>query len=63
MFTSIHLENYKTFSNITIDLVQKNGAPKNLALFYGENGAGKSNFATVFYTLAETIRTMVSAIF
>ena len=58
MFTSIHLENYKTFSNITIDLVQKNGAPKNLALFYGENGAGKSNFATVFYTLAETIRTM-----
>lgn len=58
MFTSIHLENYKTFSNITIDLMQKNGAPKNLALFYGENGAGKSNLATAFYTLAETIRTM-----
>lgn len=58
MFTSIHLENYKTFSNITIDLMQKNGAPKNLTLFYGENGAGKSNFATAFYTLAETIRTM-----
>ena len=34
MFTSIHLENYKTFSNITIDLMQKNGAPKNLNTLY-----------------------------
>lgn len=58
MFTSIHLENYKTFSNLTVDLAQKNGTPKNLLLFYGENGAGKSNFAAAFFTLAETMRTM-----
>ena len=58
MFTSIHLENYKTFSNITVDLSQKSGVPKNLVLIYGENGAGKSNFAAAFYTLAETMRTM-----
>ena len=58
MFTSIHLENYKTFSNITVDLSQKSGVPKSLVLIYGENGAGKSNFAAAFYTLAETMRTM-----
>lgn len=58
MFTEIHLENYKSFSEITMDLTQKNGAPKNLVLLYGENGAGKSNLAAAFFTLAETIRTM-----
>lgn len=58
MFTSIHLENYKTFSNLTVDLSQKNGIPKNLILIYGENGVGKSNFAAAFFTLAETMRTM-----
>ncbi len=58
MFTSIHLENYKTFSNLTVNLAQKNGDPKNLVLLYGENGAGKSNFAAAFFTLAETMRTM-----
>jgi len=58
MFTSIHLENYKTFSNLTVDLAQKSGVPKNLVLLYGENGAGKSNFAAAFFTLAETMRTM-----
>ena len=45
MFTSIHLENYKTFSNLTVNLAQKNGDPKNLVLLYGENGAGKSHSA------------------
>ena len=58
MFTSIHLENYKTFSNLTVDLAQKSDIPKNLILLYGENGAGKSNFAAAFFTLAETMRTM-----
>lgn len=58
MFTSIHLENYKTFSTLTVDLTQKSGVPKNLVLLYGENGAGKSNFAAAFFTLAETMRTM-----
>ena len=28
MFTSIHLENYKTFSNLTVDLAQKSDIPK-----------------------------------
>ena len=58
MFTSIHLENYKTFSNLTVNLAQKSDIPKNLILLYGENGAGKSNFAAAFFTLAETMRTM-----
>ncbi|MGL5084439.1 MAG: AAA family ATPase, partial [Clostridium sp.] len=29
-----------------------------LAIIYGENGSGKSNIVTTFYTLAETLRTM-----
>ena len=58
MFTEVHLENYRTFSDLTVNLTKKNGMPKNLVLLYGENGAGKSNFAASFFTLAETMRTM-----
>ena len=35
-----------------------NNKVKNLVLLYGENGAGKSNFASVFFCFAELIRTM-----
>lgn len=57
MFTSIYLHNYKTFTDTTIDL-SLNNKVKNLVLLYGENGAGKSNFASVFFCFAELIRTM-----
>lgn len=58
MFTSIYLHNYKTFTDTTINLASNNNKHKSLILLYGENGAGKSNFASVFLTFAELIRTM-----
>lgn len=58
MFTSVYLRNYKTFTDTTIDLSTNNTKAKNLVLIYGENGVGKSNFASIFLTFAELIRTM-----
>ncbi len=58
MFTYIKFKNYKSLINTTIDLTYKK-KPKNLAIIYGENGAGKSNIASGFYTLAEFSQTMM----
>lgn len=57
MFTKLKLKNYKSLIDVEFDLL-KNGKPKNLALIYGENGAGKSNIANAFFTLSDTIQTM-----
>lgn len=57
MFTKLRLKNYKSLIDVEFKLV-KNGKPKNLALLYGENGAGKSNIANAFFTLLDTIQTM-----
>ena len=48
MFTSIYLRNYKTFTDTTIDLSSNSTKVNNLILLYGNNGIGKSNFASVF---------------
>lgn len=58
MFTYVRLKNFKTFGDVTLDLCDKNGNPKKLVLIYGENGIGKSNLASAFFMLSETIRTM-----
>ena len=58
MFTRIHLQNFRSFGDITFDLTEKNGKPKNLAVIYGENGAGKSNLASAFVLLGEIFSTM-----
>lgn len=58
MFTKIHLQNFRSFGDITFDLTEKNGSPKNLAVIYGENGAGKSNLASAFVLLGELFSTM-----
>lgn len=58
MFTSIYLRNYKTFTDTTIDLSSNSTKVNNLILLYGNNGIGKSNFASVFLNFAELIRTM-----
>ena len=47
MFTSIYLRNYKTFTDTTIDLSLNSTKVNNLILLYGNNGIGKSNFASV----------------
>lgn len=58
MFTKIQIRNYKSLIDLDFDLTYKQGKMKPLAIIYGENGAGKSNVASVFYTLCESLRTM-----
>lgn len=58
MFEYIKLKNFKSFGDINFDLRDKKGNPKNLILIYGENGIGKSNLASSFFMLSETLRTM-----
>ena len=58
MFEYIHLKNFKSFDDITFNLTDNKGNPKKMVLIYGENGIGKSNLASAFFFLAETLRTM-----
>lgn len=58
MFEYIKLKNFKSFGNIEFNLSDRKGIPKNLILVYGENGIGKSNLASAFFMLSETLRTM-----
>lgn len=57
MFRYIKLKNYKSLVDINVDFTEKKDTPKKLVLIYGENGSGKTNFATSFFTLFELTRT------
>lgn len=58
MFTKIKLKNFRSFGEIEFDLSSKNGTPKNFAVIFGENGAGKSNLISAFVFLHEIFSTM-----
>ena len=58
MFEYVKLKNYKSFGDVELNLLDKNGLPKKLILIYGKNGIGKSNLAASFFMLSETLRTM-----
>ncbi|MFH5835164.1 ATP/GTP-binding protein [Proteiniclasticum sp. C24MP] len=58
MFTRIFVKNYKSLIDLDVDLSSKKNESKSLIVIYGENGIGKSNFASIFYTLRESIETM-----
>ena len=58
MFEYVKLKNFKSFGDVTFNLLDRKGEPKKLILLYGENGIGKSNLASVFFMLSETLRTM-----
>lgn len=58
MFTNVKLQNFRSFGEIEFDLSNKNGCPKNLAVVFGENGAGKSNLMSAFVFLREILSTM-----
>lgn len=53
MFTKVHLKNFRSLDDFELDL-----STKNLAIFYGENGAGKSNLMSAFVLLGELLQTM-----
>lgn len=57
MITYIKLKNFKSFSNIELDLRGKNKKPKNIAFIYGENGAGKSNLISSLIFLHKSMHT------
>lgn len=52
MFTRVKIKNYKSLINLDVDLSAKKKQPKPLVVIYGENGVGKSNFASVFLPYA-----------
>ena len=58
MFTSITLNSFRAFENLTFDLSSRNNNAKNIAIVYGENGAGKSNLMSAFVLLNELLNTM-----
>ena len=58
MFTYIKLKNFKSFSNVTLDLQRKKDNPKNLCIIYGPNGSGKSSIVQAFMVLYRTMGTM-----
>lgn len=60
MIRYVKLRNYKSLVKLDVDFMEKKDKPKKLAIIYGENGVGKSNFATSFFTLNETMHTMSS---
>ncbi len=59
MFTRLYLKNYKSLVELSVDLLKKKNEAKQLVLVYGENGVGKSNFASAFLTLRESLQTMM----
>lgn len=58
MISYLHLKNFKSFSDILLDLRGPHGIPKKAALIYGENGAGKTNLIESLHFLQQSLRTM-----
>ena len=57
-FLRVHLENFKVFNNLTVDLQQKSDVPKPMIIIYGANGSGKSSFMESFYFLVKSMESM-----
>lgn len=57
MLSYLELKNFKSFSDIKLDLQKAHGEPKKTALIYGENGAGKSNLISSLLFLSQTFNT------
>ena len=60
MIEYVKLKNYKSLVDLKVSFMQTKDKPKKMILIYGENGIGKSNFASAFLTLNETMNTMSS---
>ena len=60
MLSYLRLRNFKSFSDITLDLRGSYGIPKKMAFIYGENGAGKSNLMRSMLFLSNTLKTLTN---
>lgn len=58
MFTYIRLKNFKSLVNFEVNFEKKKNEPKKAIIIYGENGSGKSNFVSAFYTLYQSMQTL-----
>lgn len=58
MFEYVHLKNFKSFSDLYFDLLDKRNEPKKLVFIYGENGIGKTNLASCFHFLLMSLSTL-----
>ena len=58
MISYIKLKNFKSFSDVQLDLRGAHGIPKKVALIYGENGSGKSNLMLAPLFVSQTFETM-----
>lgn len=54
MITSIYIKNFRSIPELTLDL-SKGQRAGNIALIYGENGAGKSHLLSALYMLLRTM--------
>ncbi|NDO45954.1 AAA family ATPase [Clostridium sp. MD294] len=60
MLSYLKLKNFKSFSDITLDLRGSHRIPKRMAFIYGENGAGKTNLMNSMLFLSNTLKTLVN---
>ena len=58
MLSYIKLKNFKSLTNIKLDLRGKNKKPKKLVFIYGENGIGKTNLIYSILFLEKTLLTL-----
>lgn len=58
--TKLHLKNYKSIKNLTVDFKKTSKNIKNLIALYGENGAGKTNIVDALKNLCMSLITMES---
>ena len=60
MYTYLKLKNFKSFGNVKLDLKKTEQKVKNLAVIYGENGAGKTNLVEAFKFLQDSLTSLIS---
>ncbi len=58
MLTYIHIKNFKSLPDVTLNLTEGHNAINSSVYIYGENGAGKSHLVSALYFLCRTFRTI-----
>ncbi|MFR4401915.1 MAG: AAA family ATPase, partial [Peptococcus niger] len=58
MLSYIELKNFKSLTDVKIDLRGENKKPKKMIFIYGENGAGKTNLISSILFLEKSLLTL-----
>lgn len=62
MFTYLKAKNFKSLKDITMNLKHTKTDTKKFIAIYGENGSGKTNIASAFYFLHQSVTARVNTI-